>query len=381
MSRLVGGGSVFKRASGRWVGEIDSGWSEGKRARRTVYGDSRASVVDQLKTLAHNRELGAVQAGKVPTVGTFLEQWLQESAKPTVRPSTFVSYSTIVKAHLVPGLGRVRLDRLTPQMVQTFLNQKHAAGLSPRRVEYIRAVLRRALGQAVKWRTLPQNVASLVDPPKVEHRLVAPMTPADAQAVVAAFQGHRLEGLVTVMLGLGLRLGEALGLKWSEVDLDLRRVSIVATLQRLPDEDGVRQWVLGKPKSSQSNRTFPLPEVVTDALQAERSRQRRAQLAAGPAWQETGFVFTGQTGQPWTQNGALHAFQHQLAVAGIPKMRLHDLRHGCATLLLAKKVPARVVMEILGHSQISMTMNTYSHVVPDLLSDAAEAMDAALRPA
>lgn len=187
---------------------------------------------------------------------------------------------------------------------------------------------------------------------------------------------------MTVILGLGLRLGEALGLKWSEVDLGNHQLRVIATLARLPDQNGVRQWVLGPPKSEQSTRTFwDLPDFVADALQSERKRQAEAQLAAGPEWHDTGFVFTGKTGEPWTQNGALHAFQAHLVRAGIPKMRLHDLRHGCASLLLARGVSARVVMEYLGHSQISMTLDTYSHVAPALLGEASKEMDAALRRA
>ena len=207
-----------------------------------------------------------------------------------------------------------------------------------------------------------------------------PMTSADAQAVLGAFQGHRLQGLVTVTLGLGLRLGEALGLKWPEVDLEHHQLRIVATLQRLLDQDGIRQWVLGRPKSKQSTRALPLPDAVADALQAERKGQVEAQLAAGSRWHETGFVFTGKTGEPWTQKGRSMPSRASSRWPASPTMRLHDLRHGCATLLLAQKVPARVVMEILGHSQISMTMDTYSRVVPALLGEAAAAMDSDLRP-
>ncbi|MGC2296908.1 MAG: site-specific integrase [Candidatus Dormiibacterota bacterium] len=203
------------------------------------------------------------------------------------------------------------------------------------------------------------------------------MTSPEAQGILDAFESHRLGGLVTVILGLGLRLVEALGLQWSEVNFEQDQVRVVATLQRFKGEDGIRRWELRPPKSEESNRTLPLPASVAAALQGERSRQRLAQLAAGPAWQETGFVFTSRTGEPWSENGALHAFQNALAAADLPRMRLHDLRHGTATLLLAPGVPARVVMEILGHSQISMTLNTYSHVIPELMGGAAKAIDSA----
>ncbi len=142
--------------------------------------------------------------------------------------------------------------------------------------------------------------------------------------------------------------------------------------------DGIRHWELRPPKSEESNRTLPLPASFAAALQGERARQRLARLAAGPRWQETGFAFTSRSEEPRTESGALHAIQGPLTAAGLPRMRLHGLRHGCATLLMAQGVPVRVVMEILGHSQISMTLNTYSHVVPELLGGAAHAMDVAL---
>ena len=377
---MIGGGTCFQRGDGRWVGQLDQGWTgDGKRARQLVYGPTQAAVLAKLKAASRSRDDGVVHPGRMPTVGAYLERWVEDVARVKVRPSTFVSYSGIVERHLVPSLGRVRLDQLTPEQVQRMLNTKLDAGLSPRRVQYIRAVLRVALAGAVARRQLPRNVAGggMVATPRVERQKVRPMTATEAQAILAAFDGHRLEGLVTVSLGLGLRLGEALGLRWSEVDLDGGQVRVVVTLQRLKGVDGVRHWELRPPKSEESNRTLPLPASVAAALQGERARQRLAQLAAGPAWQETGFVFTGRTGEPWTESGALHAFQGGLTAAGLPRMRLHDLRHGCATLLLAQGVPARVVMEILGHSQISMTLNTYSHVVPELLGGAAQAIDTA----
>jgi len=379
-SRMVGGGSCFQRGNGRWVGALDQGWSEdGKRSKRLVYGPTQAAVLAKLRALSRNRDDGVVQAGRMPTVGAYLERWVEETARVKVRPSTFVSYSVIVRAHLIPSLGKVRLDKLTPDHVQKMLNAKLAGGLSPRRVQYIRAVLRVSLAGAVARRQLSLNVAGagMVATPRVERHKVRPMTAGEAQAILDAFEGHRLAGLVTVALGLGLRLGEALGLQWSEVNFERGQLRVVATLQRLKGSDGIRRWELRPPKSEESNRTLPLPSSVAEALQGERSRQRLAQLAAGPAWHESGFVFTGRTGEPWSENGALHAFQGALAVAGLPRMRLHDLRHGTATLLLAQGVPARVVMEILGHSQISMTLNTYSHVIPELMGGAAQAIDSA----
>ena len=212
-----------------------------------------------------------------------------------------------------------------------------------------------------------------VDPPKVSRKKVVATTPEKAGAILDAVAGHRLEGLVTIAMTVGLRQGEALGLHWDDVDLERGQLTVRHALQRI---DGELQLV--EPKSEQAKRTITLPEVASQGLRAHRARQNRERLKAGEKWQDSGLVFTTSVGTPMDGPRVTRTFQKLLKAAGLPPHRFHDLRHDCATLLLAQGVPLRVVKEMLGHSQISLTADTYAHVVPALQKEAASKMDDAL---
>ena len=280
----------------------------------------------------------------------------------------------MARVHISPELGRIPLAKLTAQDVQSFLNRKQAGGLSPRTCQYLHAILRRALGQAERWGLVTRNVARFVSSPRVPRAQVHPLTPVETKKLLAAVQGHRLAALYTVAVAVGLRQGEALGLRWEDVNLEAGTISIRASLQRM---DG--RPLLAELKTERSRRTIKLPDICMTALAAHRERQALERDFVGGAWQdELGLVFTEADGSPLSRHAITRRFQRILANAGIPKRRFHDLRHTCATLLLAQGVPLRVVMEILGHSQIATTADIYTHVLPVLMADAAERMDAVL---
>ncbi|MER3450249.1 MAG: site-specific integrase, partial [Chloroflexota bacterium] len=186
------------------------------------------------------------------SVGEFLERWLKDVVAPSVRPRTFASYSQLVRRHLLPTLGRVRLVRLTAQDIQACLNQKRQEGLSARTVQYLHAILRRALGQAEKWGLVARNVARLVDAPKVVRPEVKPLAPEDVRRLLDAARGDSLEALYVVAIAVGLRQGELLGLRWQDVDLERGLLSVRVQLT--------------EPKSSRSKRTVQLPAVALKAL-------------------------------------------------------------------------------------------------------------------
>lgn len=305
------------------------------------------------------------------TVGPYLKQWLDKTVKPTVRPATHRSYSHLVTFHITPTLGAVRLQRLSPQQVQEFLNGKLADGLSPRTVQYILAVFRRALGQALKWGLVAKNVASLVDAPRVEHHEIRPLDVKEAKKLLKALKGHRLEALYTVSLALGLRQGEVLGLRWQDIEFKKRQLRVQVALQRLG-----REYRLAEPKTQKGKRTLDLPERVVAALRRRRLIQQKERLTAGSKWQEHwGLVFTTRGGRPLEGPRITRDFKRILKAEGLPAQRFHDLRHACASFLIAQGVQPRVVMEVLGHSQISITMNTYAHVMPTLKQEAATQMN------
>jgi integrase len=309
-----------------------------------------------------------------PLLAAFLEAWLADVVAGSVRPKTFVSYRSIVTCHLAPALGHIRLDELRPGHVQAYLNAAAGSGLAPRTVAYHRNILRQALGYAERIELVGRNVAKLAVPPRIPRREVRPLTPAEARVFLAAIAGDRLEAAYLLALGAGLRQGEILGLRWPDVDLAAAgTVRVRAALQRV---DG--QFALVEPKSTRSRRVVPLPAIVRAALVAHRERAaleppRRIE----PVFDE--LVFTTTAGAPIDGINLTRRFQRILRAAGLPHQRFHDLRHGCASLLLAQGVPARVVMETLGHSQISLTLDTYSHVIPALGREAADRMDAVLR--
>lgn len=309
------------------------------------------------------------------TVGELLGRWLDEAVALTVRPRTLASYRYVVRVHLAPAVGDVPLAALTAQDVQSLLNRKAASGLAPRTVGYLRGVLRQAIGYAERMDLVGRNVARLARPPRVPRRQVSPLTLEEARAFRAAIAGDRLEALYLVAVGCGLRQGEILGLRWRDVDLDARALRVRFALARVDGE-----LALVEPKSAASRRAVPMPAFVAAALAAHRERQAAEALPRRPEPPDpfADLVFTTTIGTPLDGISVTRRFQRVLKGAGLPRQRFHDLRHAAASYMLAAGVPARVVMETLGHSEISLTLNTYSHVLPGLGRDAADRMDALL---
>lgn len=371
--RGPGDGSIRKRPNGTWEGRVRGVNPGGEAVRVSVYGASRAEVQKKIAALTIKRgDDLPVDEDKV-TVGEWMEHWLENHARHSVRASTFVSYEGIVRKHIVPALGEIRLVRLRAPRVQKWINDLLATGLAPRRVHRIHATLRVALGLAMKQEIIDKNVARLVTLPKAPQREIHPLSSEQTKVFLSAIAGDRLEALYLVLLGCGLRRGEALGLRWQEdIDFDAGTLSVNGALQRIRGRGIIRV----PPKTERSRRTLPIPRMVLDALRSHRKRQLEERLQAGSEWQDTGYVFTSFVGTPLDGQNVLKAFRLVLANAELPiTTRLHDLRHGAATFLLAQGVPARVVMSILGHSQIALTMDTYSHVLDPMLQDAASKMD------
>ena len=360
-------GSVFQRADGRWCAQLDLGWRGGRRARKYIYGDTAAEVQRALLKARADHSQGLPVAPGRQTVEQFLRDWLENSVKPSVRPTTYRSYEQTVRNHLIPELGRLPLSKLEPQNVRVMLNRRLAdGGLSARSVAYLRVVLRAALNQARKWNLVARNVAEVVDPPRCERFRIEPLTPDQASTLLETAKGDRLEALYAVAMACGLRMGEILGLRWQDIDLEHGRMTVSQALHR---QKG-RGLILAETKTDRSRRTIGLPAPLVTALRVHRVRQLQERLAAGAQWREQSFVFASRVGTALEPRNLHRAFKRMLKRAGLPDIRFHDLRHSAASLMLAQGVPLRVVMEVLGHSSISLTANTYSHVMPSLVEDA-----------
>jgi integrase len=366
-------GSIYLRKDGRWQGAVHMGYQDGKRVRKFVIGHSRKETADKMAALLKARDERRPVPDQRAKVGAFLRRWLDEVAKPTIRVSTYASYDDIVRLHLVPGLGHIPLSKLTPDAVQTFLNAKLASGLSPRRVQMLHAVLRRALVTAERWGMVSRNVAKLTDPPRVPKHEIAPITPEQAKRLCDAAADDRYQALYLVAIATGLRQGELLGLRWEDVDLDARRLTVRHSLACIA---GTLQLL--EPKTSRSRRTLVVPEVAVAALRGHRTRQRMERLVAGSRWVDSGHVFTSTIGTPLHAATVTRAFQAALARAGLPHSRFHDLRHAAATFLLAQGFTLEDVKNMLGHSSIVLTSNTYGHVLEQRQRAVARGMDAVL---
>jgi integrase len=387
-------GSIFERKDGRWAAQVNLGWINGKRARKMFYGATRKDVQSKLNTALSNIDKGLPILSEKQTVDQYLNWWLQHVAKPTVRPATFTSYDELVRLHLGPAFKAVPLSKLAPQHVRGFMTDKLNAGLSTRRVQYLHAVLRAALNTAMKDQIVIRNAAALVKPPRVVEKEVQPLTPDEARKLLKAIKGHRLEGLFAVALALGLRQGEALGLRWRDVDFDAGKLRIRFALQRLKTrENGVTKsaFHLVEPKTKQSRRTISMPAVTLSALADHRARQLEERNLAGAAWKTPALncggellpvddlVFVTSVGTPFDAPTVTHRFQAVLKLAQISHHRFHDLRHTAATLLSVQGVHPRAIQAALGWENLSM-LNRYSHFVEEQRQAVASAMESILNP-
>lgn len=371
--RGQGEGTIRQRADGLWEAMYSYRDAAGRTKRRSLYGKTQRAVSERLRAALRGVDRGEAPIVDRQTVAEYLDRWLADVAKPTVRASTYVSYRHKIQRYIRPALGRHQLAKLAPQHVQAMLNEMGARGLAPRTILTTRAILRRALNQALKWGLVSRNVATLVDPPRTERYEITTLDPAQAQRFLEAVQDDRLHALYAVALALGLRQGEALGLRWQDVDFDAGTLQVCVALHQA--RGGPARLV--EPKTRQSRRTLPLPAPIVPLLRAHRTRQLRERLLAGERWrgEEWGLVFPNSSGGPLATRTLHTQFKAKLARAGLPDIRFHDLRHSCASLLVAQGVHPRVVMEILGHSTITLTMNTYAHVLPQAQREAIGLLD------
>ena len=367
--RLKGEGSVTQRRDGRWMARLDLGWQNGRRVRKCFYGATAQEAQEKLLKARADLAAGLPVAVERQTLGQFLDTWL-ENARGRIRERSYERFSDIARLHVKPALGRIRLDRLTAADIQRLLDRKTADGMAAQSVVHIRNLLRLVLNRALRWNLIARNPALLVDVPPIRRAPVAYLQPEQARRLLDATRGERLEALYTVALSLGLRRGEALGLKWEDIDLDAGRLTVRRALQRM--RSGLK---LTDTKTAKGNRAIALPRVCVRALRERQRQQAAERLAAGRDWKDTGLVFTTRNGGPIDPMALHRDFRRVLHNAGLAPIRFHALRHSAAAFMLAQGVPLKTIQEVLGHSSIAVTSGFYAHVGEELKRQAAEAMD------
>jgi integrase len=366
-------GSITKRGDS-WSALVDLPPDPvtGKRRRKRVTARTKREVETQVAELIHKAETGFTAAGKL-TVREFFDRWL-ESAAPTLRPATARRYRDVARLHIVGVIGNLRLAKLTPGDVQRLYADRLAAGLSPTSVHHIHAILHRALDQAVRWGLLLRNVTDAVDPPRRSSPEMQTWDTRQVAAVLTAAASDDLEALWRLALLTGMRRGELLGLRWADVDLDAGALAVRRTLSR----GSTSRLEVGEPKTGAGRRRVSLPASVVESLRCHRVRQLEQRLAVGPAYVDADLVFATESGGVIHPNTLSRRFGQLIEQAGVPPIRFHDLRHTCATMLLAEGVHPKVVQERLGHATIAETLDRYSHVAEDMQRHAADRLDAAI---
>jgi integrase len=370
-------GNFTKRVTSRgttWGTVVDLGPDPvtGKRRQRRLSAPTRRELEKMVHETLHNAQQGTHVEASKQTVREYLTDWLK-TAEPTMRPASFVRYRDIITKNVLPELGGMKLSALAPARVQALYAAFGKRGLSAATIELHHMVLHRSLEQAVKWRLLASNPCDAVDVPRSTPPEMHTWDADQVRAFLTATADNDLAALWRLALLTGMRKGEILALRWSDVDLDKRVVAVRRTLTR-----GQNGFTYGEPKSRAGRRSIALPASCVNALRKHRTRQLERRLLAGADWQDNDLVFEGGTGEGIYPNTLLRTFNRLATRLGLPVIRFHDARHTAATLALAEGIHPKIVQERLGHSNIAMTLDRYSHVTMTMQQDAADRLDAAI---
>lgn len=379
-------GSILKRCSHprtswsrcrhSWSVVVNLGEDEnGKRRQvwRTVAAGEDPET--ELTRLLRKHDQGRLASeSRAVTVGEYLEnEWLPHM-RTRIRESTMVRYGDLVRRHITPTIGDVRLGRLRPVDVQRVVDSMVARGLAPRSTVQGYRVLSAALSQAVRWQMLPSNPAAAVRPPRVERAELITPDSEQVQAILKAAEGSWVHLPILLGAATGMRRGEVFALRWRDVDLDADLIRVTGSLQRA----GGKLRIV-EPKSARGRRTVALPASVVDALRQHRKEQSERRLLLGEDWTDTDLLIEQGDGTPRDPDTVTHRFVEFAKTAKVSGVRFHDLRHAYATSLLRGGVHPKVVSEALGHASTAFTMDVYSHVVPSMQEQAAKAISEALR--
>ena len=364
-----GEGSIFKRQDGLWVAQVTI---QGKHVNK--YFKSQREARDWVNETRLQIDGGLTLTGAQVSFDSYMREWV-EAHKLRVRSKTAFQYNQIIEQHILPTLGKIKLKDLRPEHIQHLYSAKLKDGVSERSVLMIHAVIHRALEQAVKLGLIGRNAADAVTRPRFKRKEMKTLNDTQVRSFLSMLEGTRNDALFWMAISTGLRQGELLGLKWSDIDWRNRHLQVQRQLQRLKEGIGFTE-----PKSDAGKRTIVLGKAMMEKLRKHIEIQDLEKSLAGSRWQEFDLIFSSTIGTPFEPRNLFRIYKELLKQAGLPDIRFHDLRHTAATLMFKQGVHPKVVQERLGHSDISLTLNTYSHVLPSMQDDAADLIDELLVP-
>lgn len=379
-----GQGMIRQRTDGTWEGRVTLGRDPGtgKLLQKSFYGKTQAEVRKKITALAADFDKGVFVEPSKMTVGQWLDIWHAEYLSG-VKHTTVSQYGTQIEQHIKPAIGAVKLMKLTPPMIQNLYNTKKRqrdadpkAGLSAKSIRNLHGVLHKAFQQALKLGYIAANPCNACEPPRSEKYEIKPLSTEEITALLQACKGDKYEKLYTVVLFSGVRIGEALGLRWSCVDLERGQITINKQLQKERQKGGGGKYRLYDTKTS-TTRTITVAAHVVSVLREIRKEQAKYRLLLGPQWEnDMDLVFTHENGKHLCQATVWGCFKRQVIKLGIPNARIHDLRHTFATISLESGDDLKTVQKNLGHSKIGTTGDTYAHVTERMRQQSAERMNA-----
>ncbi len=340
--------------------------------RRSVYGRTKKECRDKRNVVEERFKLGLTALGRSQTIEQYLCDWLEVLRRGgDTRPQTWQAHESCIRIRVVPLIGDIRLSELTPQHLESLYGRLLASGLAPASVVRTHAVLHRALRRAFDLGLIPRNPCDIARPPQVRRKELRTLSSLEVKSLLDRTENSTIRTLYAVGATAGLRRGELLALKWTDIDFDRGRLTVQRTALRVHG-GGIHY---GEPKTDAGRRTVRLGAMVVGELRRHKTEQLSMRLKAGPAWEDHGLVFTNIFGRPLDAGFVTRTFKRDLALAGLPAIRLHDLRHTFATLSLEQGTPVKSLQSALGHSTISTTLDIYGHVTPAMQDAVAETMD------
>lgn len=366
-------GQIIERGKDIWLVRVYLGKGANNKRKyhnKTIHGNKKSAQA-YLNKVLHQKDTGTFNEQSKELLSGYLEKWLENSARPKLREKTYQSYKSLIRLYINPQLGDLIISQMTPINIQNMINGMIDKGLSARTIRYAFSVLRSALGQAVKWQMIYRNPTEYVDLPKSVKREMKVLSTSEVKSFLAVATESRHYVLFSLLITTGLRPGEALGLKWNDIDFINGKLRVQRALVR----NGM-SWALLEPKTAKSRRTIPIPPSVLLSLREHRTKQAE-ELLSSHGFIKHDFVFSAYDGEPLNEaNIVKRHFKPLLKKAGLDStLRLYDLRHTCATLLLSAGEHPKIVSERLGHSSITMTLDVYSHVLPDMQEGATTKLE------